>query len=313
MRRVFLALMLLAACAGTADDGPVENFAEIPEDPDPAEAIQFVMPEWTVPAGEEKQMCWVPEWSPPEDMWVTGFEFSQGLGGHHLTTLRSNVPVPAGEMWDCTQLEAMTNLEPLVVTDGSSDGGFSGGGLGLLEEGFAFRMEEATTIVIQSHYVNYSQDDWLVRDVGRITLWNQPEEPQEAGYIILNHGSIDLDPGEGDAGTDCTLPVGQDFNLIMLFGHMHELGREIRIEAGLPGTEEELYAIDDWEPDFRDLPPVTKWDSSDPVTLPGGSRFAVDCHFNNTRDHQVRFPEEMCVGVGIFYPVLDENVLICSD
>lgn len=293
--------ILLAACAEVDEGGPVENFAEFPPPATDGLSVDFEMPEWTVPAGTEKLMCWVPDWSPETDLLVRGFNFEQGQGGHHLTMLRTVSTVPPGEMWDCTSLESMTGLEPLVIT---GDDDITG-----MPEGFAFRMDQAAQLVVQSHYVNYSSDDWLVRDWGRLLLADPATNPTEVGYLVLNHGTFELPQGEvTDVAVGCTLPGSDGYNFLMWFGHMHELGTDITISA----NDEPIYE-EEWELDFRDLPPIAQYDQADPLTMAAGDRVQVDCTFHNVADHDVGFPEEMCVGVSIFWPVTDGNVIICGE
>ncbi len=304
MTRIALiaALFLVGACTvDPGDDGPVENFVDIPEPETDGLSVDFAMPEWTVPAGTEKLMCWVPDWSPDSDLLVRGFNFLQGDGGHHLTMLRTVSTVPPGEMWDCTSLESMTGLEPLVIT---GDDDVTG-----MPEGFAFRMDQGAQLVVQSHYVNYTDTDWLVRDWGRLLLTDPATNPTEVGYMVLNHGTFELPQGEvSEVNVGCTLPGTEDYNFLMWFGHMHDLGTDITISA----NDEPIYDLE-WSIDFRDLPPITQYPEADPLTMAAGDHVRVNCTFNNVTDHAVGFPEEMCVGVSIFWPVIDENVIICGE
>ena len=37
------------------------------------------------------------------------------------------------------------------------------------------------------------------------------------------------------------------------------------------------------------------------------------CSFDNTTDHVVTFPEEMCTAVALYYPASDEGIVLCDD
>ncbi len=62
----------------------------------------FVGPELHMAAGEDKMICWVPDWSPDQNYYVTRFASYQGKMGHHLVAMQSPDPLPVGKTWDCT-------------------------------------------------------------------------------------------------------------------------------------------------------------------------------------------------------------------
>lgn len=54
--------------------GPIDHRVRPPVAPRGSEAIQFIMPELVIPAGIEQMLCWVPDWVPDQDYFVTRFE-----------------------------------------------------------------------------------------------------------------------------------------------------------------------------------------------------------------------------------------------
>lgn len=118
-----LALSLFAAaCApdtgqGIGQNAVIDRRVGVPEPPVEGKGVQFVMPETIIPAGEEKMMCWIPDWVPERDYLVRSFIGLQGGMGHHIVALTSGIPREAGTTFDCTELEAMVALEPLLVPD----------------------------------------------------------------------------------------------------------------------------------------------------------------------------------------------------
>jgi len=292
------------SAATSADAGgtpPADHRTEIPEAP--AGAFQFVMPETVIPAGEERMVCWIPDWVPEQDYLVSQFVGLQGAFGHHVVALQSGVPRSAGDSFDCTNLESMVSLEPLILPDPENDK--------LLPDGFAVRLPEGARIVIQSHYVNVSSDDILVRDVAQLFLAENPETAIEASYFIANHGDIVLDADkEGTATLGCTLE--EDLNLIVLLGHMHELGTSMRVERTRGETTDRIYGVDAWTVEYRDVPPLELYAPDAPLALAAGDTVSVTCEYNNRRDHQVFFPEEMCTVVGYYFPARPEGIVFCD-
>jgi hypothetical protein len=249
--------------------------------------------------------CWAVDWTPQQDYLVTGFRPFQGAGGHHLVAMKSVSAVQPGAEWDCTDPAMMSSLEPLVITDDDEQTA--------LDEGFAFRVEAGTDIVIQSHYVNSSPNDWNVRDTGWLLLAPEGSDPVEAGYIVVNNGVLDMPQGPSDWGASCALPEGQDYNLMLMLGHMHELGTSIRVDGDQGDGPETLYEVADWEVEFRDDPPIVRWSASEPYAMQPGDTLDLHCAFDNTKDHAVRFPEEMCVTVSVYWPAAAEPLILCDE
>jgi len=305
-------LVPLLGCDAGAGDGSdagsaSDNRVEIPAAPDVDSGLQFVMPEWTVPAGEELMWCWVSEWIPEQDVMVTGFQgFQAELGGHHLVALGTSVPFEANYAYDCTDLDSMNALEPLVLPDPGQQSH--------LPDGYAVRVPAGNQIVIQSHYVNYTDSDLLVADVVHLYFAPEGQDVVEASYVILNHGALELEEGAVDAQVGCVMPDDQEqYNVTSMFGHMHELGTSLRIDVDQGEGAERLYEIEEWDVDFRDVPPITHWEPTAPLILEAGDRLDLGCSFTNTTGRVVHFPEEMCTAVALYYPASPDGLVLCSE
>lgn len=301
-----------AGCAPPADDGTIDARVAVPPAPSEDEALQFVMPETVIPAGVERQTCWIPDFVPDHDYLLTHFEGWQYTpGGHHVVALKSGIPQEAGSVYDCTAIEQMTDIRPLINPDPSSE-------TRAFPEGYAIRMKAGTTLVFQSHYINYGEEDMLVADVARIDLASPDSAPIEASYIAMNHGALDVPMGESGAELSCSLPADAgDVEFLSLFGHMHGMGKALAIDADLGAGWENLYRIDEWEQDFRDNPPVTLYDPAsggDRVAMSAGDQLRLQCSWNNTGDGSIRFPSEMCAAVATYFPArLADPVIICDE
>jgi hypothetical protein len=302
LRRLALlvASLSLAACV----EEPVVDVADLrvtpPPPPAAGEGLQFVMPETVIKQGEEKMICWIPDFEVTETLFVSRFEGLQADVGHHVVALQSAIPREVGSTFDCTQIEQMASMRPLVLPDPTDTP--------TLPPGFAVRMDAGAKIVIQSHYVNYTDSDILVADVARFTTLPEAEVVQEASYLILNSTLIDIPAGQaGTVTKDCDIPG--EMRVLTMLGHMHELGKSLSVVSG----EEALYNIDAWTSDMRDVPPLNKFTAEEALVLNAGQRLTLTCNFENTRDHRVGFPEEMCTSVSYYFPALPEGMILCED
>jgi hypothetical protein len=60
----------------------------------------------------------------------------------------------------------------------------------------------------------------------------------------------------------------------------------------------QLYTAGDWMPDYRDSPPIDLY-VQNPKPLHTGQVLRTTCAWNNTTDHELKFPEEMCATFGL--------------
>jgi len=315
MRRMFVASLAVLACTaactndttGGSSEEVLDYRVEVPEAPPIEEGIQFVQPDTIIPPGEERMTCWVPEWVPERDYFVTTFEAEQGVGGHHAVALRSAVPREPGDVFDCTNIESLAGFRPLILPD-PEDGA-------LLPDGFHVRLRAGSDVVIQSHYINYTDKPMKVADVVRLHWSPNPEEETEAGYLIMNHGNFSIEArSPGNVQMGCTPPFDESVNMLVLFGHMHEMGTDIEVTRTRDGEEETIYEIEHWVEDFRDLPPVTRYAPGEAEIQPG-DELSLNCSFMNPLDQRVNFPREMCTAVSYYYPALpgDDAVITCEE
>jgi hypothetical protein len=307
-----LVVSLASACAGgTSDDagvtGPADHRALIPTAPAEGLGRQFVAPDLVIPVGEERMTCWVPDWVPDRDYLVTRFEGVQSPLGHHVVALRSGIAREPGTVFDCTNLASMVSLEPLVLPDPTEE-------TRLLPEGFAVRLPAGSRIVIQSHYVNYTDEDIVTADVARFTFVPLEDEGSitEVSYLIANHGALIVDEGVTTKKIGCALP--SDVNVLALLGHMHGLGKEISVtRTPASGIPETLYDVPAWTVEFRDVPPLELFPASAPLSLLAGDQLTVSCTYDNNTGAVVGFPEEMCTSVGYYFPARPEGIIFCDD
>ena len=313
MRRLLVAapLFLAVGCPNGAppDHGPVDERVAIPPAPEAGKGVQILLPERVVPTGADQMWCVVSDFAPDQDVLIKSFEAYQGPLGHHLFGMKSAIPRTAGEEFDCTTVDQMTTLEPLIspnTTDKEGNGT-------LLTDEFTVRIPANTQVIIQSHYVNVSTSDILVRDVVNFVFLPPDEERIEANYLVLNDDALHI-PATNEHyvhSSECTMQ--HDFNFVAMHGHMHEWGKRTFIEHILPdNTTETIYDEPNWNASFRDAPPIERWPTAEPMVFHTGDKMRVTCDWVNDTANDISFPDEMCVSLMVYYPALPEGFVICQ-
>ena len=244
----------------------------------------FVSAEMVIAAGDEVQFCTYVE-SPSEDLYIEVVEMLQGKYGHHAILLATRESEPAGTVIDCTSEEAMGELDLLLLPLE-------------LPPGHAQRLPANSRMVVQSHYFNVDSMDVRVRDVVRLhTVPIEAVEVPTAPFATHNY-DVAVEPGASrELSFDCTMD--RDAGLITIGGHMHELGTAFNFEHASNGAAmQAVYTLPKWQEDYRDAPPIESF-VNNPLPLSNGDTLRTTCTWNNTRDHVLEWPEEMCSAFGL--------------
>jgi hypothetical protein len=303
--------VLLALGCAQPEPEPVDGRVEVPEPP--ADGFQLVSPDIVIPPGEDKMMCWVPDIEITEPMRVKQMIGLQNGMGHHLAGFLSSVPRQAGEVFDCTQLESMTTIEPFLVPANEPGTTEAVEGLQLFPEGFAVNVPAGARMVFQSHYINIGDEPMVVADVAQLHLVQAEEDEDfvDVGYWTLNHGLIDIPAGEeGTVTRSCE--IQREFQMLSMLGHMHDWGTGITVEIEREGAFTTIYEELEWTAEFRDLPPILHYTAEEPLRFQAGDKVHVTCSFNNDTDRPLRFPEEMCVAFGAYQGNVEDGFFICD-
>jgi hypothetical protein len=306
-------LLALAACApddpAAEGDGAVDMIRDFPEAPEGG--LRLMTPEFTVGAYSDVQTCFVDTYTGPT-IGIHAQWTYQSPGGHHVVltaTTATEREIADGTVYDCTDGTQMTNLDPLFI------GGILGTdendhvGEMILPDGMAAQMEEGTRIIIQSHYINTTDDDILVQDAIDMELTDPDAvETWVAPFVhVQTHHPIPT--GEYDLQFDCAWE--DPYNVLFLGGHMHEWGQSFYTDMTRAGASspERIYEIQEWDPYMRDAPVYIDYQKGEFTVAPGDS-FRTSCTWNNTTDATLDFPEEMCVTFGMVYPA--KVPVVCS-
>lgn len=311
-------LSLLLGChrgegsdSDTAGDGPVDLRMDLPEAPEGG--LQFVSPDLVIPAYSDKEFCTFFTYE-GETVGMVSQGMYQSEYGHHVTINGTNADpgeYPDGETYDCSSQDSlpMTDLDPLFI--GGSAVEFNTGeheALMELPEGMGVRLPEGQRLILQSHYVNTSADDILVRDAVSLEVKAEDEiETWAAAYIHIN-SSFSIPPGEyATATVECTWE--DTYNILFLTAHMHEWGTSFKTEMIRGDTTETIYDEPAWDPLYRDAPPYNVYDQGE-FTVQPGDTFRTTCTWFNDEDKALEFPTEMCATPMMVYP--SKVPLVCE-
>ncbi len=276
--------------------------ADFQPPPPPPGGAQLLGKPFTVPAGTEVLKCVYLDGTLPADMDLKSVQGYQTSGGHHI--LFSSVVDtyhPADDVHDCTDVEmiysrtiAGTGTQSAVV----------------LPDGLAMKVQAGKRFVIQSHYINATDHDIVAMDAVNLIPAAQPV----ATYVSMaaaNDDTFTL-PAMQQTTVDTTCNVAFDMQLYNLIGHTHEYGKKFSFtveHAG--GSMETLYDNPDVSPSFRDNAVQVTWPPNAPEQLVAGDKLHMHCEWDNTTNHDITFPQEMCAAA--FYYAPSHGFLICDN
>jgi hypothetical protein len=281
--------------------------------PPPTHGVQLVMPkEATIKAGGDQMWCWVPEvpaGTLDTDQLVTVAAGSQGGGGHHLFVFMTLVPRKTGDIFDCTQVEQMVTMQPLVAPLSPTSPTFGK----VLPEGYAIRIPAGAQLVVQSHYVNIKTQPIAIKDMVNLEFAEDPSTVTEAAYWTESSTSFDIPNGQHKVTDVCTMHG--DLTVLSVLGHMHEWGKKFSFTVTPKGGQTPAtptYSVDEWTAAFRDSPPLTVYPANQPLTLHDGDVLTMTCEWNNDTNSDLTFPHEMCTTFGAYAPVRPEGFFSCD-
>jgi hypothetical protein len=304
----FCASLFLFACAPAPQvEGVVVDMRA--QAPEIEQGFQLRAPVSRIEVGQDKEICYVPDVDFDEDVYVRRANAYQGDVGHHVQIYGSAIPRRKGEVFDCSDLAIMSTLLPLITpnhpakeTDNKTQ----------LPDDFYVRIPAGSLIVMQSHYVNYTDSPIEVADVVNIETVEDITGMTEASYFVVSHNTFTATKGTSTVSYSCD--VLDETQLLFGFGHMHEQGRTVSLMRRAPGSDvdEVLYEVDPWTAEYRDYAPVDRFDVDDPLVLHAGDRLTLTCGFDNATGEDLPWPREMCVYFGTYFPARENGFVLCE-
>jgi hypothetical protein len=189
----------------------------------------------------------------------------------------------------------MNQTSPLFEFTGSSltsDGNYLP-----LPENSAIKLNQGQKWVIEAHFINPTADRLIVNAAFNLGFTPQESVEQWTGSWQFDIGDLLLPKGEETTLVfDCDFT--QEVSILTLAGHMHEYG--LHHEAALLRSEstEQIYAVEEWDAEYRDYPPLSSWEPGE-LVVAAEDLLRTTCTWKNTADHDLEFPLEMCTTKGL--------------
>jgi len=290
--------LLVAVCAVGCSDPDEEG---VP--PPPEGYIRYETPPITVQPGENAMwLQWIAE-PADHDRNIDDLVGAQGPGGHHAILYTSKDVQPVGT----TRL-----FENEDQSDIQFVGGVGGEGADSLRlpEGVVFRVPAGRALLIQTHYLNAS--DNVLEGNSRIDVkFSDPAPGDKVARFFANGSRKVAVPPQQDSTHDTTCVLPKDLPLLMYANHMHEMGMSITTTVIPPGgAVQELKTNPTWEVERTFNPDYTIGDPNAPKVLAAGTTISTHCVWRNTSNETLKSPDEMCVFFAFFF---GEKDVTCAD
>lgn len=145
--------------------------------------------------------------------------------------------------------------------------------------GQAWRLRPGDDFVLQLHLVPTGKPEVVQPEIGLFFT----DEATTTTFVLLALFSeaIDIAPGVRDFTLRDHLDLPVPITIHAIYPHAHYVCRRMRGTATLPGGEQQvLFGIDAWDFDWQD-----DYRFATPVTLPAGTRIAIEYVYDNSEDN----------------------------
>ncbi len=288
---------LYVACDATDEEGLRACFPEPAGD----DIVRYYSAPITVPPHGELQLCTYLDEITTESISFRTFRARQMTGGHHSALYVAFAPEEPG-LRDCTG-EAMTNLRILA-------GAFSGTD-GLVPDDVRLDLPSGRQVVLQSHYINPTDQPIVVMDAVDLTLTTAEASPLLADSFVLNMDSFEVPAGATDwpwgNGDGCR--IGREISIHSVQLHTHEHGVLMELYHTPAGGERTVVFSETDGLLMREGAAALLFDP--PFVLSPDDRLAVECRWDNPGNEPLTFPDEMCAAFMYYSP--GEGFLLCDD
>lgn len=279
------------ACTATTQAEMEKCFAAPKE---PTKMVRLYTPPLTIPPKSDVMICSPLSFDVAADLRLKAAAGAQTRGGHHVAVYVSSAPDPNGKSHVCTDNDMQT-LRFVLAAGGA-------GGVNLqLPDGVATRITKGSQIVIQSHYINDSDQPMVAMDAVDLVTTTEAESPTLADALAIIHGKFEVPVGAEKYQVVKNCAMDEAMDIYLLLGHTHEYGVEFIAEYLKGGTAEpqQLYYATDGKA-LRSNPDIVRFNP--PKRVEKGDVFRIKCAWKNTTDHVLKWPEEMCVAFMYYGP-----------
>ena len=288
--------------AGTPQGDPSEMPDPLPEsdspwnlgDPD----MILTMPEYTPPRAADTYRCFVLPTGLDQPRFVSAVQTLPGAKQevHHVVLFLDT-------QGQADKLDGQDGQPGYTCFGGPGinldiGGVFSGWAPGArtrrLPDGIGLLLPAKSRLILQVHYHPAGR---FSPDQTQVGLYFAPSDVAQKRLINipLVNTNFSIPAGAQDYRVDASLPIPPFFaaKAVVVFPHMHLLGRTIKVEVkDLDGTQRPMIYIDDWDFNWQGF-----YEFAEPVRLPTGSTVHLETHYDNS-DNNPRNPNNPLRAVG---------------
>lgn len=231
---------------------------------------------------------------------VVAIQGLQTAGGHHALMYATTEEQAAGftRLWQDTD-QFSTRLMGGV--------GGEGGANSMLPDGVVFRVKKGSYLMVQTHYLNTSEETIMARSVLDVKLEPVDTSRRVASILSSFDPAVTLAPGL-ETAMDIDCEVQEDLQFLQISNHMHEYGVSTFTEVIEPSGERRMLKDDSsWSYEWALNPNFDNFTVEDPLFVAAGSTLRTHCEWNNTTTEEITFPTEMCVFFGFILGNSDIN------
>ncbi|GAC1579145.1 MAG: hypothetical protein NVS3B20_10160 [Polyangiales bacterium] len=281
------------SCSGSKSEPAATDFSK----------LALSTGEFDVPRGDSFE-CFYTDQVTPRELGVQGATGSQETGGHHLVIYYTDVSRPP-QHHKCEDAE-MVNWHQVAGVGGEP--GNTDTVIGL-PSGFAQKVPAGKQLVMQAHYINAGPPK-KVTDHATLNMLEPSQVKQYANDIFHSNAEWTI-PAKAPFEVSSTCRVGEDVQMLLILGHLHEQGKHFKLERlDDAGKTADVLYDHDWSPSYSSHPPIARWTPENPLLIKKGTRLRQTCTWNNATDQALTFPREMCVFFGYYFP--DHGELNCQ-
>lgn len=324
-----LALLSAWAKAGA----PEGDAQDLPKPPEFHEGWQLGEPDmvlkmaepFQVPAdGADVYRCFVIPIDLEKDMMVSAVEFRPGNRAvvHHAIMFLDATGAGRKRDAEDEQQGFVSFGGPGIKPTGGLGGWAPGAMPRFMPDGIVKYVKKGSDLVLQVHYHPSGKAEQDQSTIG-IYFSKKPTKKIVTGIALAQPG-LKLPAGDANCVVEAkTEPLPADVNVLGISPHMHNLGKEMKVTAKTPDSEEEvpLIWIKDWDFSWQG-----QYQFAKPVRLPKGSVINVRSVYDNSAENpknpnnppkEVRWGEatqdEMCLcGIQVFTDKQTDLKLIAS-
>ena len=271
-------------------------------------SLRLYTPPLTIPPHSEQLICSYLSMPIDQPLFVNRTLGQQMIGGHHAAVFLA--VAPSDEVPHPCRDDEMSNFRFAAGAGGG------GGQDTQLPSGVALRIDPGQQFVIQSHYLNPSDQEITVMDAVDLVLLTEEEVQHKVDPFAIIHGGFEIPAQTQGFSVKKRCRLEQDIDVYMLLGHTHDYGVlfEVYHHSMLLDEPRKLYHATDG-PLLRDNPEIKYFDP--PLPFLAGDEIEVHCMWDNTTEISLGWPEEMCVALMYYGPgegwmTCDENDEVAS-